>query len=367
LGAAALDELEAHAALADAGVADDADRPTVRGERRLEEPPESRELALAADEAREPAPARDVEARAERARAGELVDAYRHAHALQRRRAAIAKREEPLYQPRRVLGHADRAGRGHLLDAGREADRVAERRVLHAEIVADAAEDDLARVEAHADAEREPARRERARVVAERGHQVERGVAAAAGMVLVRDRRAEERHDAVAGELVDRALEAVDAGGQDLEEAVEDAMPLLGIDAFGQLHRVHDVGEEHRHELPLALEHAPVAPDLVREVRRRDWRRRRDGAPRARGAPQPSQKRCPAGFAVAQRGHVSRGPSPTPHSAQNAAFGRLSCRQRGHSIGKARRWFYSGRRDALKTTPKTTSESRRPRVRADAT
>ena len=52
--------------------------------------------------------------------------------------------------------------------------------------------------------------------------QVQRRVAGPLGVVLVGDGRAEERHDPVAGVLVDRALEAVHAVGQDLEEAVQD-------------------------------------------------------------------------------------------------------------------------------------------------
>ena len=40
-------------------------------------------------------------------------------------------------------------------------------------------------------------------------------------MILVGERGAEERHEAVAEELVDRALVAVDLGQGGLEEAVE--------------------------------------------------------------------------------------------------------------------------------------------------
>jgi hypothetical protein len=85
-------------------------------------------------------------------------------------------------------------------------------------------------------------------------------------VILVRDRRAEERHDPVARVLVDRPLEAVHAVGQDLEEAIEDAMPLLGVDALSQLHRALDVGEEHRHLLALALQRGLALEDLVGQV-----------------------------------------------------------------------------------------------------
>jgi hypothetical protein len=96
--------------------------------------------------------------------------------------------------------------------------------------------------------------------------QVQGGPAGAPGVVLVCDRRAEERHDAVAGVLVDGALEAVHAVGQDLEEAVEDPVPRLGIDSLGELHRALHVREHHRHLLALALESGLRVQDLVGEV-----------------------------------------------------------------------------------------------------
>src|SRR5712691_265844 len=76
--------------------------------------------------------------------------------------------------------------------------------------------------------------------------QMEACQARALRVVLVRDRRSEERHDAVAGVLVDRALEAVHAFSEDLEEALENPVPLFGIELLGQFHRALPVGEEHR-------------------------------------------------------------------------------------------------------------------------
>jgi hypothetical protein len=45
--------------------------------------------------------------------------------------------------------------------------------------------------------------------------------------------------------ILRRSLEAVNAVGKSLEEAVEDAVPLLGIDLLGQVHRSLHIGEEH--------------------------------------------------------------------------------------------------------------------------
>src|SRR5262249_26704701 len=86
-------------------------------------------------------------------------------------------------------------------------------------------------------------------------------------MILVRDGRAEERHDAVAGVLVHRPFETVHARGEELEEAIEDVVPVLGIDLLGELHRALHVREEHGHLLALTLERAAGPEDLLGEVR----------------------------------------------------------------------------------------------------
>src|SRR5262249_31122102 len=87
-------------------------------------------------------------------------------------------------------------------------------------------------------------------------------------VVLVRDWRAEERHDAVARELVYRPLVAVHAGGEDGEEAVHDAVPVLGIELLGKLHRALHISEEHGDLLSLALQGGTGAENLLGEVRR---------------------------------------------------------------------------------------------------
>jgi hypothetical protein len=40
----------------------------------------------------------------------------------------------------------------------------------------------------------------------------------------------------VAGVLVDRPLEAVNAVGQDLEKTLHDPVPVLGVDRLGEIH-----------------------------------------------------------------------------------------------------------------------------------
>ena len=60
----------------------------------------------------------------------------------------------------------------------------------------------------------------------------QRGAERPRGVVLVGDRRAEERHHAVTEELVDRPLAAVDGREDHLEDAVHDAVDVLGVEAL---------------------------------------------------------------------------------------------------------------------------------------
>ena len=94
----------------------------------------------------------------------------------------------------------------------------------------------------------------------------ERRVARAHGMILVGQRRAEQRHDAVAHDLVDGALVAVDRLHHPLEHRVEELPRLLGIAVGEQLHRALEVGEQHRDLLALALQGALGGEDLLGEV-----------------------------------------------------------------------------------------------------
>jgi hypothetical protein len=92
----------------------------------------------------------------------------------------------------------------------RPATRPLARRIVHAQVVSDLPDDHLARVEAHPDREADPALAlELLHVPPQFLLQVQRRVTGTLRMILVRDRRAEQRHDPVAGVLVDRALEAM--------------------------------------------------------------------------------------------------------------------------------------------------------------
>ncbi len=90
----------------------------------------------------------------------------------------------------------------------------------------------------------------------------------------------------VARVLVHRPYVAMHAVGEDLEEPVENAVPLLGVHRLRELQRALHVREQDGHLLALTLEGVLRLEDLVREVLRRvvegieqaRGRRRGDGA-----------------------------------------------------------------------------------------
>ena len=86
------------------------------------------------------------------------------------------------------------------------------------------------------------------------GLHVQRGVTRPHGVILVRERSPEERHDPVAHHLVYGALVAVDGLHHPLEDGIQELPGLLGVPVGEQLHRALEVGEQHGHLLALALE-----------------------------------------------------------------------------------------------------------------
>jgi hypothetical protein len=95
------------------------------------------------------------------------------------------------------------------------------------------------------------------------------GVAGAQGVILVGQRRAEECHEAVAHDLVDRTLIAMDGFHHELKHWVENLPSFFGIAVGEELHRTLEVGEKHGDLLALALQRCPRSEDLFGEVLRR--------------------------------------------------------------------------------------------------
>ena len=226
--------------------------PVVREDER---PVELLDLGVAADEARQSPRGGSVEPGPLRARSGELVDLHRFRQALDRDRPASRHLDVALGELQRRGREQDRAGRRHLLHAGGQVCGLTDRRVVHPQIRPDGAHDHLAGVEPDADLDRYAVRAEDSlRVLRDRLLHPQRRVARPHRVILVRERRAEERHDPVAHHLVDGAFVAVHGLHHPFENGVEDLARFLRITVGEQLHRPLEVGEQHRDLLALAFE-----------------------------------------------------------------------------------------------------------------
>ena len=116
------------------------------------------------------------------------------------------------------------------------------------------AADDLAGVDADADLE----------PVAQPGDGLpdgERRPKRALGVVVVRLRRAEQRHHRVADVLLDAPAVALDLGRDRAEVRALEVADLFGVAGLGTPGEADEVGEEHAHEPPLVADrHVRILP-----------------------------------------------------------------------------------------------------------
>ena len=147
--------------------------------------------------------------------------------------------------------------------------RLTDRRVIHVQIRPDGADDHLAGVEPHTDLEGHPVRAEDFLcVLLDCLLHPQRRIARSHGVVLVGEGRSKQCHDPVAHDLVDGAFVAVHGFHHPFEDRVQELARLLRIAVGEHLHRALQVGEQHGHLLPLALQRALGREDLLREVLR---------------------------------------------------------------------------------------------------
>ena len=177
-----------------------------------------------------------------------------------------------------------------LFHPGSQVSGLADDGVVHTQITADGSDHHLARVEPDPNLNRDAVRATRLLCPpANRCLHVQRGVTSPDGMILMRERRAEERHDPIAHHLIHCALVAVDRLHHAFEDGVKDLSRLLGITVGEEFHRALQVGEEHRDLLALALESGLGSEDLLGEMLRRVGLGRREARlgsrPRCDGLP----------------------------------------------------------------------------------
>src|SRR5215470_3922872 len=247
-------ELPEQPRLADAWLTDDGDDLTPAGLYLLERFDELTQFVVAAYESGQSLSGGDVEPRAAALRSRELVDVHRLWHALDGKRPDgrdqnVAFSESPCGRT-----DEDAARLGQLLHPRGEMRGLADRRVVHVQIAANRAHDDLAGVEPDADFDDRGVRAPHLLGVSLHAllHE-EGGIACAHRVVFVSKRRTEQRHDAVAHHLVDGAFEPMHGLHHPFEHGVEYLARFLGITVGEQLHRALQIGEEHRDLLALAL------------------------------------------------------------------------------------------------------------------
>ena len=161
---------------------------------------------------------------------------------------------------RRVGGREQDAARGgELFHARRQVRGLADRRVVHVQVIANGAHHHLAGVEPDADLHGDAmGAAHLVGIVSHRRLHGQGRVAGPHGMVFMGQRGPKQRHDAVAHDLVHRALVAVHGGHHALQHRVEELAGLFGIAVGQQLHRAFEVGKQHRDLLALAFQGTAV-------------------------------------------------------------------------------------------------------------
>ena len=94
----------------------------------------------------------------------------------------------------------------------------------------------------------------------------QRRITGAHRVILVRQRRAEQRHEAVAHDGVHGAFVAMHGLDHALEHRVEKLLHVLRVAVGDHLHRAFDVGEQHRDQLALAFQRGAGDENLIGDV-----------------------------------------------------------------------------------------------------
>ena len=191
----------------------------------------------------------------QRPSAHHLVHLDRGVESLYRRRPQRPELEVALAQSLRRLTGRDRTRRRRGLHPRREIRHMTDRRVFGMASSLDRPYHHFARVHSHAGFDRNLALGTQTVGIATQLllHR-QRRMKCALRMILVRDRRAEDCEDAVAGRLRNVAAVTMHRCHHKLQHRVDDRARLLGIEIAHQLGRAFYVGEQGGDGLALAIE-----------------------------------------------------------------------------------------------------------------
>ena len=258
-----MDDLIDQARLAHAGFTHQRDHLAMPGLRLGQSLLHDHQLLVPPDKARQAPYHPRLEAAAQGACPDQFIDLHRRRQALDRHGAQGGDPHQPLRQPQRLGGQTNAPGRGQLLHPGRQVRGLAQGRVVHVQVVANGADHHFARVEAHADLHLHavcPAHL--GAIVADGLLHSQGGVTGPDGVIFMGDRRPEERHNAIAHDLVDRAFIAVHRRHHALDDGVEELTGLFRVAVGQQLHGALEIGKEHRYLLALAFQGTPGGEDF---------------------------------------------------------------------------------------------------------
>src|SRR5215469_8778693 len=85
-------------------------------------------------------------------------------------------------------------------------------------------------------------------------------------MVLMREGRAEQSHDAVTQHLINGSFIAMNRSHHHVQDRINELLSLFGIDSFEQSCRTLDVGKENRHLLPFSFQQVARSQYLFSKV-----------------------------------------------------------------------------------------------------
>ena len=199
----------------------------------------------------------------------------------------------------------DLAGSGLPFQASRHVRRVSHRGVVHPQVVADGSHHHGPGIHPHPEGDRGVALPHIGAVPGvDPTAELQCGEHRAQGMVLMGDGGAEQRHEAIAQELIDVAFVAMNGIDSELEEPVQNVVHGLRPELLGHLRRVRQIAEQHRDLLAFSLQDGAGGEDLLAGQVRRSVRVRIEGLRRQR-------RRRREGCGVLVRGGAS-GPYESP-------------------------------------------------------
>src|SRR5262249_7745635 len=144
--------------------------------------------------------------------------------------AQVEGLEEATDRPVRRLTHQHAARTGHLLQTRRQVSRVSHSGIVHAQVVADLANDHQASVEPYAHLQSQSTLHlQLFTVCPQRALHAQGGVYRPAWTVLVRYRGTEQGHHPIPGVLVNCAFETVHLRGDQLETTIDNLVHLLRV------------------------------------------------------------------------------------------------------------------------------------------